>query len=161
MPVRFTVRPVRIADLDRIMVIERACFGRSAYDRNLFADYCNKCRQLFLVAERGARVCGYALASMRGDAAELVSIAVDPAVRRKGAASALMASVLRRIERRGAARLGLTVRTGNRGAQRFYEGYGFQKTRRIPRYYEDGADGWRMMKRLSYRPHPPDASKEA
>ena len=151
MAASFTVRRLRVSDLDRILVIESASFGRSAYDRNLFAEYFNKSRGLFLVAERSGRVCGYALACISRGSAELVSIAVEPAVRRRGAASALMESLLRRVRRRGAAGLWLTVRTNNRAAHLFYAKYGFERTRRVPRYYEDGADGWRMVKRFRKR----------
>jgi ribosomal protein S18 acetylase RimI-like enzyme len=59
-----------------------------------------------------------------------------------------MESLLRRVRRRGATRLWLIVRTTNRAASLFYEKYGFERTRRMHRYYEDGADGWRMVKRF-------------
>jgi ribosomal-protein-alanine N-acetyltransferase len=78
--------------------------------------------------------------------AELVSIAVDPKQRGKGIASALMASTLRRLRRRGVVRFQLMVKVTNEVAIRFYEGYGFHKSRIVRGYYEDGADGWRMVK---------------
>jgi ribosomal-protein-alanine N-acetyltransferase len=148
MRARHTVRRLRLADLDRIMDIERASFGDEAYDRNLFAEFFHKCGELFLVAEHDRRVQGYMIACIRGEQAELVSVAVDPAARRRGAASALMESTLRRLRRRGIARVGLTVRVTNDQARAFYERYGFEKVRRAPRYYEDGRDGWRMAKNL-------------
>jgi ribosomal protein S18 acetylase RimI-like enzyme len=40
------------------------------------------------------------------------------------------------------------VMTTNRAARAFYEKYGFRKLRRVPRYYENGADGLRMGKDL-------------
>jgi ribosomal protein S18 acetylase RimI-like enzyme len=50
----FTVRLLRLADLDRILEIEHASFGKDAYDRNLFAHFFDNCGDLFLVATRGA-----------------------------------------------------------------------------------------------------------
>jgi ribosomal-protein-alanine N-acetyltransferase len=143
-----TVRRLRMADLNRIMEIERASFGDEAYDRNLFAEFFRQCGELFLVAERDRKVLGYMIACVRGEQAELVSVAVDPAARGRGAASALMESTLRRLRRRGIARIGLVVKATNDRARAFYERYGFERVRRAPRYYEDGADGWRMAKRL-------------
>ena len=143
-----TVRRLRLADLNRIMEIERASFGDEAYDRNLFAEFFRTCGELFLVAEQGRKVQGYMVTCIRGQQAELVSVAVDPAARRRGAASALMESTLRRLRRRGIARIGLMVRVTNDKARAFYERYGFKKVRIAPRYYEDGADGWRMAKNL-------------
>jgi ribosomal-protein-alanine N-acetyltransferase len=143
-----TVRRVRLADLGRILEIERASFGDEAYDRNLFAEFFRRCGELFLVAERGRQVWGYMVTCIRGEQAELVSVAVDPAARRGGAASALMESTLRRLRRRGTARIGLVVKATNHEARAFYERYGFARVRKAPRYYEDGADGWRMAKKL-------------
>jgi ribosomal-protein-alanine N-acetyltransferase len=40
------------------------------------------------------------------------------------------------------------VRAANDQARAFYERYGFEKVRRVSRYYEDGGDGWRMAKEL-------------
>ena len=149
---RFSIRRMRAKDLDRILEIEHLSFGKDAYDRKLFADFHHKCGELFLIAARGRNVCGYMVTCVGGRTAsphaELVSIAVSPGERRKGVASALMASTLRRLRRRGIAGFHLMVRKTNRAAIRLYEGYGFRKSRIVERYYEDGADGWRMKKRL-------------
>jgi len=73
---------------------------------------------------------------------------VDPAALGKGAATALMDSILRRLRLRGVERLGLTVKVMNDRAIRFYKKYGFRKLRRAPHYYEDGADGLILVKDL-------------
>lgn len=146
----FSVRRMRTRDLDRIDEIERASFGRDAYDRKLFAEFHHSCGELFLVVEKRRRICGYMVTCFRAATgrAEVVSIAVEPEARRKGAASLLMDSTLRRLKRRGALRVGLMVRVRNRAARTFYEKYGFERLRRVRSYYEDGADGILMVKRL-------------
>jgi ribosomal-protein-alanine N-acetyltransferase len=145
-----SIRLLKPSDLPRILEIERASFGEDAYDRNLFADFYRKCGDLFLVAVRGARVCGYMVTCSGGRTAsgraELVSVAVDPRHREHGVASALMASTLRRLRRRGVVRFSLMVKVTNRAAIRFYERYGFNRSRIVRGYYEDGADGWRMAR---------------
>ena len=143
---RIGVRKIRLADLDRIQQIEDASFGEHAYDRNLIAELYRKCGDLFLVAERRSGVCGYIVTCIRGDRAEIVSIAVDPASRGKGAASALMDSTLRRLRRRKVARLVLIVKLTNAPARRFYERYHFHKVRIVRGYYEDGSDGLLMSR---------------
>ncbi len=143
---RFSVRRMRVRDLDRILEIERASFGPDAYERNLFAEYFRKCGELFLTAERQESIWGYMIVCTRGDRAEIASVAVDPAVRGQGAASALMESALRRLLRRGTSRLSLMVRVTNREAQAYYNKYGFQKVRRVRGYYEDGSDGFLMSR---------------
>jgi ribosomal-protein-alanine N-acetyltransferase len=128
--------------------MEHASFGNDAYDRNLFAEFSHKCGELFLVCERRSRVWGYIVTCIRGDRAELVSIAVDPAARGKGAGSALLESTLRRLKRRSVVRFGLMVRLSNAPARAFYEKYGFRRLRTVRKYYEDGEDGLLMSKDL-------------
>jgi ribosomal-protein-alanine N-acetyltransferase len=150
MRVQHKIRRATPGDLRRIVAIEGASFGREAYDCKLFAHFLCRCGDLFLVAERSRKVCGYMITCTRvsrGAArAELVSVAVDPAKRASGAASALLESTLRRLARRGVPRINLVVRAGNRPALAFYEKYGFRRLRRVPRYYEDGADGIAMAR---------------
>src|SRR5690242_14909116 len=133
---RIVIRRFHLRDLDRIAEIESASFGRDAYDRNLFAEFFHKCGELFLVSTRASGVCGYMTTCVRGDRAEVVSIAVDPKARKKGVASALMESTLRRLRRRGIQRVALMVKVTNGPARRFYEKYGFRKARLVRRYYE-------------------------
>ena len=139
------LRRFRPSDLDAVMAVERASFRRDAYPRDLFLEYA-AAGALFLVAEVPGGIAGYALACLRGERAELVSIAVHPSHRRSGAGKALLASVIRRLRRAGARRLTLTVKVTNRNAIRFYAGFGFRRLRRAPRYYEDGRDGWLMAR---------------
>ena len=149
----FTIRLLRLSDLDRILQIEYESFGKDAYDRNLFAEFHHKCGELFLVAVRRGNICGYSIACIGGKTAstraELVSIAVDPKLRGKGIASALLDSTLRRLRRRGVTRLLLTVKVTNEAAIRFYQRYCFQNGPIVRGYYEDGADGRRMAKSLN------------
>jgi ribosomal-protein-alanine N-acetyltransferase len=148
----YTIRPVKPADLDRILEIESACFGADAWDRNLFAEYFRKCGDLFLLIQYRRRICGYALSSLRSrttvPTAELVSLAVEPAARRKGAAAALLAAMTRRLRRRQVQRFSLMVRVTNAGAIAFYDRHGFTRMRRSARYYEDGEDGFLMAKEI-------------
>ncbi len=147
---RYAIRPAVPADLDRIVQLEEASFGPEAYDRKLFADYLARCGRLFLVLQRGRRVFGYMITCIRGNRpgarAELVSVAVDPALRQAGAASALLDSTLRRLRRRGVARLHLVVRVTNQPARALYEKYGFRRLRVVRGYYEDGGDGLAMSR---------------
>jgi ribosomal-protein-alanine N-acetyltransferase len=149
MRARFAVRLFRLSDLDRILHMEHASFGIDAYDRNLFAEFFHKCGDLFLVCERRSRVWGYIVTCIRGDRAELVSIAVDPAARGKGAGSALLESTLRRLKRRSVVRLSLMVRLSNAPARAFYEKYGFRRLRTVRKYYEDGEEGLLMSKDMT------------
>jgi [ribosomal protein S18]-alanine N-acetyltransferase len=133
--------------MEKILLIERASFGRDAYDRNLFAEYARAPGTLFLVAEGARGAAGYSLASISRKSshlASLVSIAVHPDARERGAASLLLKSTIRRLMLRGVGRLTLMVRESNARAIRFYQRHGFSALRRSPAYYEDGEDGLLM-----------------
>ena len=149
----FRLRRFRLSDLECLLEIERASFGPGAYDRNLFAEYARACGGLFLVAERipPARFAGYSIAcirSSRPDIANLISIAVDPEFRGKGAASLLLSSTIRRLKLRGVERCTLMVRQSNATAIRFYQRHGFEMLRRAPKYYDNFEDGLLMRRRL-------------
>jgi ribosomal-protein-alanine N-acetyltransferase len=145
MPAEYTIRRFKPADMDRVLEIERACFGRDAYDRKLFAEYQRKCGGLFLLAEGSRTVDGYSLACVSERLGNLVasleSIAVDPRARGKGAASLLLKSTIRRLKLQGVRRITLMVRRSNAVALQFYERRGFTAVRRAPGYYEDGEEG--------------------
>ena len=149
---RFRILPARPQELDRILEIEHACFGRDAYDRNLFAGFFHKCGDLFLTVKEARDICGYMVTCIRGKGpaarAELVSVAVDPKAQKRGAATALMKSTIRRLKLRKVGTISLMVRVSNMAAQAFYEKFGFAKGKRVKRYYEDAEDGWYMKRSL-------------
>jgi ribosomal-protein-alanine N-acetyltransferase len=151
---RYTVRRFRHTDMDRVLEIELASFGKDAWDRKLFAEYGRKCGDLFLLASVGPRVDGYSIACINKNrealAASLESIAVDPGARGKGAASSLLKSTIRRLKLQGVERFTLMVRGSNIVAQRFYQRHEFTAVRRAPGYYEDGEEGL-LMRRLLKR----------
>lgn len=140
-----------MSDLDAVLAVERACFGADAYDRNLFAELYDQCGRLFLV-EAGAGIRAYMVTSTAvrraTPCAELISVAVGPAYRGQGIASALMRSTLRRLRLRRVRHLTLAVRVSNRQALALYAKFGFARLRQIRRYYEDGEDALVLRKLL-------------
>jgi [ribosomal protein S18]-alanine N-acetyltransferase len=144
MKAEYSVRRAGPADLPRILAIERAGFGEWAWDRKLFAEYTRICGELFLVTLVGGKVVGYCIGRVARGGASVESIAVAPSVRGKGAADALLRSLLRRLRARGVARVSLMVKEDNLRARAFYERYGFRRVRRVAEYYEDGSAGLLM-----------------
>jgi ribosomal-protein-alanine N-acetyltransferase len=70
------------------------------------------------------------------DELHINNLAVLPAHRRKGAASALLSRVLREGRARGARRAALEVRESNDAARRLYERFGF-RVAGVRRFYYD------------------------
>jgi ribosomal protein S18 acetylase RimI-like enzyme len=72
------------------------------------------------------------------DEAEIRSLAVLPAARRRGVASALLGAVLAHASAAGVRLFHLEVRAGNAAARALYQDLGFAVVGRRPRYYPDG-----------------------
>jgi ribosomal-protein-alanine N-acetyltransferase len=127
-----------------ILAIERASFGADAYPESLFRLYDADQRTLFLVAEAGKQIKGYIIARCDRWGAEIVSLAVHPAARKRGVGRTLLTAAVNRMRRRNAHSIRLMVHVKNTQAALFYHGLGFRKTARVVDYYEDGGMGIRM-----------------
>jgi ribosomal-protein-alanine N-acetyltransferase len=143
------VRRFERRDLERVVEIERASFGKDAWPSELFLAYWRASPELFLIAKdhkRGAGrgIAGYSIARTDWRGAELESIAVDPPYRGRGVAQALLQATLRCLRSSGIGALRLMVSTANEPALRFYQRFGFTRVRKVARYYGPGRDGWRM-----------------
>mgnify|MGYP003362398594 CR=1 FL=1 len=80
------------------------------------------------------------------DEAEILTLAVDPAFRRRGLARALLSWMADVAARHGIARLFLEVGVGNTAAQALYRDAGFGAVGRRRGYYPDGSDAQVMAR---------------
>jgi ribosomal-protein-alanine N-acetyltransferase len=140
--------PFRLRHLPRVLRIERASFGAEAWPRKYFLELCRDCRGFFVVAKVRGRIAGYAVACAEKRNAEIASLAVHPDYRRLGVADTLMRHTLRELGAAGVRRVELMVRTGNAAGLQLYRALGFRGVRTVPRYYEDGGDGFLMARAI-------------
>ncbi len=142
--------PFRLRHLPRVLRIERASFGADAWPRKYFLELYRDCRDFFVVAKVGGRIAGYAVAcGCAGKRnAEIASLAVHPDYRRRGVADALMRHTLGALSAAGVRRVELMVRTGNLAGAQLYRSLGFRRVRLVPRYYENGGDGFLMARAI-------------
>jgi ribosomal-protein-alanine N-acetyltransferase len=119
-----------------ILGIEKEAFPKSPYSRFIFLYYAHIYPDNFLVyvytdPETGLKkIVGYIIFYPQG---HIISIAVDPAYRRRGIGTELVEEVLKRTK--GRARV--EVRESNEVAKRFYTRLGFAVQAVIPEYYGD------------------------
>jgi len=147
-PQEILVRPFVRRDLDRIVAIERASFGKDAWPAELFLAYWRDTPELFFTARLGRRMAGYSIAQTDWRGAGLESIAVDPLFRGQGIAQALLDTTIARLRFQGIGSLRLMVSTTNEPALRFYQRSGFTRGRKVKGYYGRGRDAWRMRLKL-------------
>jgi ribosomal-protein-alanine N-acetyltransferase len=134
-------RPMESRDIPA--VFELQSHSREAAQWSLAA-YENVCgarpNEFAWVADRDGRVLGFLVAREVANEMEILNLAVDPAARREGIASALLRHALSHAAETGVTKVFLEVRSSNLAAQRFYQSHGFVSAGMRPNYYRDPAE---------------------
>lgn len=142
-----TLRPMIEADLAAVLRIEQACFPR-VWTREHFLAEIGSERGTPVVAEFNGQVAGYLCLTVLLDEAEVLDVAVDPALQGRGIGAQLMQWACDEAVRQGAALLRLEVRATSIPAITLYERFGFVKGGVRKAYYEQGIDALLMDKNL-------------
>jgi len=141
---------IEVVSADRGDVLEIATLAAASLREPWPADSFEREIQLsearLSVAREGSLGIGYLSARRIADEVHILSIAVDPARRRRGVARALLDSLLREEQARGAESALLEVRVSNLSARALYESAGFVAVGRRPRYYANGEDALLMTR---------------
>lgn len=170
----YEVAPMRVSDIGEVMAIERQSFptpwSSRAYHYELRF---NSSAHYYVVRPRGApipaadkepvgwraklrrllgksttpqhHILGYVGFWLAAGEAHISTIAVHPEFRRQGLGQLLLVKVIGEALDQDADFVTLEVRVSNRGAQRLYEKYGFEKKGRRKAYYSDNReDAWIM-----------------
>lgn len=153
----FIVREFKPEDLDRVVMINRACLPEN-YPPEFFLAHFRENPRAFIVAEVGGEVVGYIMSRVerafqgfrRGvlKKGHIISIAVLPYARGKGIGKELLRLGLQALKEYGASEAYLEVRVSNEVAINLYKSMGFMVAKRIPMYYADGEDAYLMTKTL-------------
>ena len=139
---RFTLEPLGALTLDVAAGLHRAAFGPMGEPIWTRQDVAG------LLASRGVRglllrtdgtAIGIALRRVTVDEAELLTLAVDPAHRRRGAGRALLVAAIDDVRQAGARSFFLEVGADNPAAQALYAQAGFRPVGRRAGYYPRGA----------------------
>jgi ribosomal-protein-alanine N-acetyltransferase len=146
------IRPLRNADFDRVLELERQLFGRGAWTYGMLADELAGLGRWYIVAEPerldragDQPVVGYAGLWFDGDVTQIMTIGVDPAFQRLGVGRQLMAALIERSRRVKAEAVLLEVRVDNVPAIEMYRELGFQVLGVRKRYYQpEDVDAYTM-----------------
>ena len=139
-------------DLAAIMALEQELFPEDAWTRQMFAaEFAQPVsRRLYLVAEEGKELVGYAgMMFTGGSQADVVTLAVNPAYWGQGTGMALLTALVDEAEKRGYAEVLLEVREDNPRARQLYLRHGFTEVGIRRGYYQpSGVDAVVMRKEL-------------
>ncbi len=146
--------PARIEDIECISMIEAASFAQPWQPLALsgeltVSDSWHQVARVPATDQNQTTVVGYILVRFLTDEMHIMKLAVDPRWRKRGTATALLASAQREAVRRRTALMLLEVRPSNRAAIGFYRKAGFQIIGVRSNYYpKTGEDALVMSKRL-------------
>ncbi|UCH31109.1 MAG: ribosomal protein S18-alanine N-acetyltransferase [Candidatus Bathyarchaeota archaeon] len=136
-------------DLDLILKIEKSSFGEDAFSPETFLSLSRRFPDLFIIAEKNAKIVGYMITCNLRHKGHVISIAVDPSCRHMGVGSALATFTFESLKTSGIENIELEVRKTNYEGVRFWEHLGFRLSEVVQRFYEDGEDALRMKKVLN------------
>jgi ribosomal-protein-alanine N-acetyltransferase len=126
--------------IDALMPHEKEMFGTEAWTRRAYQDELADIRYRHYVAaeDDDGALLGWAGVRVIGGDAEILTVGVLPAARRRGIARQLLADLLDHARQRGATQALLEVRVDNAAARALYASEGFEVIRLRRGYYDFG-----------------------
>ena len=137
------IRRLAYADLPYAIAIERRSFP-TPWSLAMFVLELSKPAGICLAAVRDERIVGYLICSRYDTVWHLMNVAVDPALRRQGIATALLECLFERADRPGA-QYTLEVRMSNEAGIALYESFGFHSAGLRRGYYHDNKEDALIM----------------
>jgi ribosomal-protein-alanine N-acetyltransferase len=132
--------PMRVDHIDALLPFEREMFGTEAWTRGGYrTELADTRHRSYLAAESATgELLGWAGVRTVADEAEILTVGVVPAARRRGIARRLLAALLGAARDRGAAVAYLEVRIDNEAARALYASEGFAEIGLRRGYYDGG-----------------------
>ncbi len=148
-----TTRAATPADWKALCTLEERGFSLDRFSKSQWKYLLTHAHATTLVINLAERLCGAAILLWRkgSETARLYSIVIDPDCRGQGLGKKLFEACEGLARERGCKRIHLEVRADNHSAIQFYEDRGFQVMESLRGYYEDGANGLRLVKYLTTR----------
>jgi ribosomal-protein-alanine N-acetyltransferase len=129
-------RSMTVGDLTAVLELERATYPQP-WSEGIFRDELSLGDRVYMVAERGGRMIGFAGLMLVAEDAHVTTLAVHPDARRDGLGTRLMLQLIAAGLERGARNLTLEVRATNAGAQQLYNRFGLVAVGVRKHYYRD------------------------
>lgn len=126
---------------DKLSNLHKKCFPNKPWSADDFRDL-KKSGCEIIMSENG-----FIVWRTVADEAEIITIGVNPEMRRNGIASAMIEITEKNIKNQDVKKIFLEVAADNIAAQKLYENHGFKTIGIRPKYY-DGVDAILMSKDL-------------
>ncbi len=151
-PTVYSVRGLAAADLDDVLRLNYRCFENGEnYTKHTFSYLLSQANALcFQVTTAQGRMAAFLCVLVGNDGvAHITTIGVAPEHRRRGLGAMLLDHLTATMAERKIGSVVLEVRVGNVPAQMLYKACGFTVVQRLSNYYNNGEDGFLMMKAIN------------
>lgn len=145
------IRPMTAADVPSVAALEKLCFS-DPWSVSSIASELDNPLSLWLVWEEDGAAAAYLGVQRVPPQADVMNVAVSPALRRRGIARALFAELERRLPEID--ELFLEVRASNSGAIALYRTLGFEQVGRRPNYYFDPREDALILRKELFHADP-------
>ena len=139
------IRKMTVADIDDVMVIEKAVFGDHWSKENFrYTLQDDPYSDIYVLFQED--IIGYVGISILYERSEITTLAIKEEYQRKGYGKKLLSYAIDIAKSKGCEVVALEVRVDNTVAIRLYEDFGFIRVRTRHHYYSDGTDAYEMAK---------------
>lgn len=148
-PTSYSVQPLIERDLDEVLRLNLRCFANGEnYTKHTFNYLLTQPNAIcYQIATEERVMAGFVCVLVGNNGtAHITTIGVAPEHRRRRLAERLLAHLDRALAKRSIGSVMLEVRVSNRAAQDLYKHCGFSVVQRLSSYYNNGEDGFLMMK---------------
>ena len=132
----FLLRPMTLDDIPVVLELEQEIYPQP-WSAGIFVDELSRGDRIYVVAESGEEIVGFAGLMLVAEDAHVTTLAVRSEQRKSGLGTRLMLELVDAALGRGARHLTLEVRAANRGAQRLYARFGLLPVGVRKHYYRD------------------------
>ncbi len=148
-PAGVTFRPMNAMDLVVVASLEQLIYaGEDPWSAAQFKEELASADRHYLVAEKAGVVVGYCGVMIAGDVADILTITVDPALRRQGIGREFLKRLIDWARNKKVEAMMLEVRVGNEAAEPLYTSNGFYPLTTRKDYYGPGLTALVMRKEL-------------
>lgn len=130
------VRAFEVRDIPAILRIQRSSPSAAQWPESAYR-HLGSAHENAWVAEHDGALSGFLVARLIAPEMEILNLAVDASLRRKGIGTALLRHALLSGSQDGFCKVFLEVRSSNKEARSFYEVHGFVPAGVRPGYYRD------------------------
>ncbi len=148
-PAGVTFRAMNAMDLVVVSSLEKSIYaGEDPWSMEQFKEELAANDRYYLVAEKEGVVIGYCGVMLAGEIADVLTITVDPRLRRQGIGREFLKRLIDWARNKKAESMMLEVRVGNDAARPLYTSSGFYPLNTRSDYYGPGLDALVMKKDL-------------